>query len=498
MSSFRNTITHVLKLQPLKPCNVLSDDELLEEEVKTRGELGRLVASLSLHIGTCAAHGALSAGASLPLHLPVVVWIAYSLTKCAKRYRLLRTELRQNRRHLKPKNMRNKRIAASIILGLLAPLLAALGADIISEIITALAGGPDTILTVGSSGASGDCDFKIVASDNGIFNIDASPKFNVSQEASQLVLDELLERWQDSLIRGVPADFEALMQVIDPQRRSNRAGVVLPRHYQIYCNACQKQISDGFACSECHDFDLCHECYTSVKHEDAKRHAYDEFKIEEEISEIQHLMSTIRRDNIVIASRRGDYRRCNKCTSLLSAPSSGNVKDVTMYYNCNDCEDFDVCSKCFPQESKNEAHSGHTFNMVAATDDEATISRLSSPRTPRVSGSHILQQSPSYSPELPAYSRSPPSSSFQPLFRNDSVPIMSAPSRPPAVARPKSDRPRYHCDACHFLIETDEHYRCIDPECTASSSIDLHLECGDWVGGGHRITHEILRVSSLA
>lgn len=181
MSSFKKKITDVLKLQPLKPCDALSDEELLDEEVKTRGELGRLVASLSLHVGTCAAHGALSAGATVPFHLPAVVWIAYSLTKCAKRHRALRIELRQQHRcHLKKKNMKNKRIAASIILGLISPILAALGADIISEIVTALAGS-DTLLHIGSS--SDNSGFKVMtAKDDGVFQIDGSSDFNITKE----------------------------------------------------------------------------------------------------------------------------------------------------------------------------------------------------------------------------------------------------------------------------------------------------------------------------
>lgn len=115
------------------------------------------------------------------------------------------------------------------------------------------------------------------------------------------------------------------------------------------------------------------------------------------------------------------------------------------------------------QESKNEIHNGHTFSMVAATDDEATISRLASPRTPRTPGSRILQQSPVSPPELPSYL--PPdgsSPSFQPLFRSDSEPLPPHPPRPAAVAKPKTGLPRYHCDACFRLIETDERFSCIE------------------------------------
>lgn len=191
MSRFKNKITNVLKLQPLKPCHLLSDDEILEEEVRSRGELGRLVASLSLHIGTCAAHGALSAGATLPLHLPVVVWIAYSLTKCARRHQALRIEFRQNRPHLKKKNMRNKRIAASLVLGLISPILAALGADIISEIVSVLAG-QEQLLSIGASGISGpgasngSPDFEIVTSQTGIFSINDSSQFDITKEVRRL------------------------------------------------------------------------------------------------------------------------------------------------------------------------------------------------------------------------------------------------------------------------------------------------------------------------
>jgi hypothetical protein len=153
MTRLRNKITEVLHLQPYKPCGTLTNKELIDEEAHCRQELIRLVLSLTLHIGTCTTHAVLSAGTSLPLHLPVVVWIAYSLTKTARRHRALKAEVQVNRPRIQLKKLRTKRLAAPVVLALISPILSALGADIINEIVFTLAGS-DTVLSIGSSNSS--------------------------------------------------------------------------------------------------------------------------------------------------------------------------------------------------------------------------------------------------------------------------------------------------------------------------------------------------------
>ncbi|KAG8679194.1 hypothetical protein FRC08_017138, partial [Ceratobasidium sp. 394] len=148
MSSFRNKITDVLKLQPHKACDSLTNEELIEEEAHCRKELVRLVLSLSIHVGTCTTHGVLSAGTTLPIHLPVVVWIAYSLTKVARRHRALKTEVRANRPKIELKKLKTRRFAVPVVLGLISPVLSALGADILNEIVLTLVGS-DTICSIG-------------------------------------------------------------------------------------------------------------------------------------------------------------------------------------------------------------------------------------------------------------------------------------------------------------------------------------------------------------
>ncbi|KAG8739348.1 hypothetical protein FRC12_016347, partial [Ceratobasidium sp. 428] len=138
MSRIRNKVTDVLKLQPHKACRALTNEELIEEEAFCRKELVRLVLSLSIHVGTCTTHGVLSAGTTLPLHLPVVVWVAYSLTKVARRHRALKIEVRSNRPHIELKKLKTRRFAVPVVLGLISPVLSALGADVLNEIVLTL------------------------------------------------------------------------------------------------------------------------------------------------------------------------------------------------------------------------------------------------------------------------------------------------------------------------------------------------------------------------
>src|SRR4051812_24737186 len=125
MSRIRHKITDVLNLQPYRDCKTLDDTELVDQEAECRREIVRLVLSLAIHVGTCTTHAVLSAGTSLPLHLPVVVWIAYSLTKTAKRHRALRTEIQTKRQGIKLKRLPAKRFAAPVALALLSPILSA-------------------------------------------------------------------------------------------------------------------------------------------------------------------------------------------------------------------------------------------------------------------------------------------------------------------------------------------------------------------------------------
>lgn len=150
MSRIKTKITEVLRLQPQKPCRALDDRELVDEEAHCRHEIIRLVLSLTLHVGSCTTHAVLSAGVTLPLHLPVVVWIAYSLTKTARRHRALKAEARANRPGVQFKQLQTKRIAPALVLAIISPILGALGADIINEIVFTLAGS-DNIVNMGSS-----------------------------------------------------------------------------------------------------------------------------------------------------------------------------------------------------------------------------------------------------------------------------------------------------------------------------------------------------------
>ncbi|KAG9081497.1 hypothetical protein FS749_007617, partial [Ceratobasidium sp. UAMH 11750] len=316
---------------------------------------------------------------------------------------------------------------------------------------------------------------------------------------SEAAIQELLERWAEHIERGAPEDFARLVQDLNPENISDRAGLILPNYYQVLCNVCKDHINNGFSCSECHDFDLCRDCYYGMKDPDVKQHEYEEFKIEEEITQIQRIMASLRRENITVACSRGGYVQCNKCQNVLSTPSSNFNTNPVYYYRCKNCDDFDVCLKCFPEEVSSPEHKDHVFGMIVATDDEATISRLSpttsklkTPQSPGTPNTRSFRRSPLPSPE-PRAQTSPPS-----LFQSPSVFRTSSGSPlPPTTSRAQARRslPARHsdyiCDACHTPIESDEHWRCADPECTASSSIDLHLDHKDWQGGMHRYYHDM-------
>jgi hypothetical protein len=94
----------------------------------------------------------------------VVVFIAYKLTKVALRHRAIKTEIKANRRGVQLRKISSggeKRLTAGIILVILAPILSAIGADIVNEIICTLAGtDPIKIASIGSSSSTlalGEC-----------------------------------------------------------------------------------------------------------------------------------------------------------------------------------------------------------------------------------------------------------------------------------------------------------------------------------------------------
>lgn len=511
-SGIKGKITEVLRLQPHKPCNRLSDKELIEEEAHCRKELIRLVLSLSIHVGTCTTHGVLSAGTTLPIHVPVVVWVAYSLTKVAKRHRALRVEMLTQRKNIRPQKFKAKRYALPVVLGLISPILSALGADILNDIVLTLIGsdalfnlgmpGKETFVDFDCSGAPDSNDIMQVVTAGDINN---SQELNLTEQLGEAAIQEVLEKWIERMEKGMPDDFAQLIEELQPENIISRAGIILPNNYQIYCDVCAQQINDGFSCLECHDLDLCRDCFVGMKHQDVRSHEYEEFKIEEEITQIQRIMASLRRGNITVASRRGGFVKCNKCSDTLSTPSTNFKSDPVYYYSCKGCDDFDVCLKCFPKEVSGPAHKDHSFVMTVATDDEATISRLSpttstlpSPRSPGGTSPGTFQYLPTPSPRSGSYT-----SLFGPhsISRTATEPSLSPTASSTPTRRVSSEQGAYrvrdvYCDACHLPIETNQHWRCFDPDCTASSSMDLHLHCRDQRVGIHRSHHDMRLVST--
>ncbi|CAE6466474.1 unnamed protein product [Rhizoctonia solani] len=461
--------------RPSKPCKDMTNQELADDELWHRTELTRLVLSLSIHIGTCTTHAVLSVGTTLPIHLPVVIFIAYRLTKVALRHRAIRTEIKTNRSGIQLRRLGSKggkRLTGGIVLMILTPILAAIGADLVNEIVSIIAGSnPIAIANVGSSSSKltwGECSADGSGADLVLATGDSSDSNDISAcgEASELIIEELLEIWSEKLINSVSDEFQQLVQDIDP---ANKANKTLPSHYQVYCNACHTRINKGYSCVECHDLDLCYDCFVGIKHRDVKRHAYTEFKVQEEISQIQRIMISLRRESVVVEHGRGSHTRCNVCHSMISEPTklSKQRKAKVTYYRCKTCPDFDICNKCFPIEAAKDAHEDHKFNMILATDDEATISRLS-PATPTQSlsgssrsGSSSYLQTPVGSPEALVSPTLPPYRSRPSLFSSTSTipPPPSPCSLPENIWLPG---PSFACDACQKNINDDRRLSCVE------------------------------------
>ncbi|CAE7053743.1 unnamed protein product [Rhizoctonia solani] len=504
--------------RPTKPCKEMTNQELVEEELWHRMELTRLVLSLSIHIGTCTTHGVLSAGTTLPLHLPVVVFIAYRLTKIALRHRAIRAEVKTNRSGVQFRRLSSggrKRLTGGIVLMILTPILAAVGADLVNEIVSAIAGSnPIAIANIGSSSSTlalGECsvdgsgtDFVLATGDDTCGN-----DVSACEEASETIIEELLEIWSEKLIHSVSDEFKQLVEDIDLTvstmsvrlialtsrlNEKNKTNRTLPSHYQVYCNACHTRIKQGYSCVECHDLDLCYGCFVGVKHQDVKRHAFTEFKVQEEISQVQRIMISLRRESVVVEHGRGNHTRCNVCHCTISGPTklSKRNKTAATYYRCKTCPDFDICTECFPTEAAKDIHEDHKFNMVLATDDQATISRLSPATHTRSlsgssrSGSSSYLKTPIGSPESMA---SPtlqppnnPSSLFCPTFGQAS-PIPRSPSYSPIPENIWFPGQRFACDACQRYINDNSRLSCVDCE------VDLHLKCQNWSDHTHKRHH---------
>ncbi|CAE6473483.1 unnamed protein product [Rhizoctonia solani] len=485
-----------------KPCKDMTNQELVDDELWHRTELTRLVLSLSIHIGTCTTHGVLSAGTTLPIHLPVVIFIAYRLTKVALRHRAIRTEIKTNRSGIQFRKLGSrggKRLTGGIVLMILTPILAAVGADLVNEIVSAIAGSnPVAIANVGSSSSTltlGECSTDGSGADLVLATGDSSDSNDISAcgAASEFIIEELLEIWSEKLINSVSDEFKQLVQDIDP---ANKANKTLPSHYQVgmvYCNACHTRINKGYSCVECHDLDLCYGCFIGIKHQDVKRHAYTEFKVQEEISQIQRIMISLRRESVIVEHGRGSHTRCNVCHSMISEPTklSKRRKATVTYYRCKACPDFDICNKCFPIEAAKDIHEDHKFNMILATDDEATISRLS-PVTPTQSlsgssrsGSSSYLPTPVGSPEALASPTFSSHGSRPSLFSPTS--LASSISRSPSHSSlPENiwlSGPGFACDACQKNINDDRRLSCVD------CGVDLHMKCQNWSDRGHERYH---------
>ncbi|GAB1520862.1 hypothetical protein RhiTH_003951 [Rhizoctonia solani] len=438
--------------RPIKPCKDMTTEELLEEELWHRLELTRLVLSLSIHIGTCTTHGVLSAGTTLPIHLPVVVFIAYRLTKVALRHRAIRTEAKINRRGIqfrKISSSRGKRLTGGIVLMILTPIFSAIGADIVNDIICAVAGTDLVkIASIGSSSSSsvvefGECsidqsgtDIILYEGEGGNMNNEKND-ISVCGETSQAIIEKLVEIWSQKLIHTVPDEFTQLVEEIDLN---------------------------------------CYDCFVGVKHQDVKRHPYIEFKVQEEISQIQRIMVSLRRETVIVEHGRGSHTKCNVCHSMISEPTKiGRRTEMSTYYRCKGCPDFDICTKCFPTEAAKAIHEDHKFNMIVATDDEATISRLSpttdtrSPSDSFLSGSSGWVQTPVGSPEPVASPTLPSSRSHSNLFTP--TPWMNSPTSPtspPPIYSSVFPENVWHrgqhfvCDACYYSINDDKRLSCVE------------------------------------
>lgn len=244
-----------------------------------------------------------------------------------------------------------------------------------------------------------------------------------------------------------------------------------------------------------------------MKHQDVKKHPYTEFKVQEEISQIQRIMISLRRESVIVEHGRGSHTRCNVCHSMISEPtklSKRNKAKVT-YYRCKrnaitfrmrlilfvgkNCPDFDICTKCFPtvcatlwfrrgssllgQEAAKDIHEDHKFNMIVATDDEATISRLSPAIHKRNSsgssrsGSSSYIKTPVSSPELlasPTLLSPKHSSLFSPTFgsASPSLPRSRSPSYASVPENIWASGQLFACDACQRNINDDHRLKCVE------------------------------------
>ncbi|KAF8755012.1 hypothetical protein RHS01_05552 [Rhizoctonia solani] len=251
-------------------------------------------------------------------------FIAYKLTKVALRHRAIRAEARINRHNIQP--------------------------DIVNDIIWVAGTDLVKIVSIGSSSSSstvafGECsidqsgtDIILYEGDGRGMNVEKND-ISVCGETSQAIIEKLVEIWSQKLIHSAPDEFTQLVEEID---LNSRAKQTLPSHYQVYCNACDTRISKGYSCQECHDFDLCYDCFVGVKHQDVKRHPYIEFKVQEEISQIQRIMVSLQRETVIVEHGRGSHTKCNaKAVQTL------------------------ICTKCFPTEAAKTIHEDHKFNMIS-------------------------------------------------------------------------------------------------------------------------------------
>lgn len=157
----------ILSSEPLIPCCDLKNKALLAEESKLRAastcdptaiftpnltppfvQVYARVVSLATHIGTCTAHGVLSAGTTLPFHLPVVIWVAYKLKGDIKRRAALKKEAK--RRGLTLLILKKRNVAIPVAFSLLTPALTEIGGDLINDLVLEISGpgGPSEIMDI--------------------------------------------------------------------------------------------------------------------------------------------------------------------------------------------------------------------------------------------------------------------------------------------------------------------------------------------------------------
>src|SRR5260221_7713139 len=117
----------------------LTNHQILLEECRKREEVYAGVANLAIHMGSLGFHCA-TGEMTLPLHLPVILWIVYRLLRNMRRRKKLRAAALQRKLKLKKIQLRN--VAIPTMLALLAPGLEHLGAVGLNELVVDLHGGP--------------------------------------------------------------------------------------------------------------------------------------------------------------------------------------------------------------------------------------------------------------------------------------------------------------------------------------------------------------------